>query len=366
MKKVLRGYLVLILIVFMALESKAQTDENHSLKYNKEFSGTGPKVYILPPPKTEKELLQDQYTDKKTEQTDLLQLFQKLELSSRLKKIDNGLIPHNLQDSSRMNREAQLVAIINYYKQRSLVDSVLAWQNHLGVFKVLNNEIDEARNLFKDVLYKYQLSENSKNEEILLKNLAILEEQSGNYIASLTYYDKLIVLAKDKKNMKDEGLINLSIALIEAKLGNYSAAHNLVIKRSFPLLQKTKYYPDVVTALNTLASIKESEQKFIEAKWIYLQAIDVATIHKDEKGLATSLYNLAKLKTHIGDDNLAIVDYKSAKDLASKNNMAGLLIEIEDGLGDAYLSSGDYKGAILALNSYNILKTEFINKQSIM
>src|SRR5690606_39753753 len=91
--------------------------------------------------------------------------------------------------------------------------------------------------------------------------------------------------------------------------------------------------------------IKESEEKLIEAKWIYLQAIDVATIHKDERGLAVSLYNLAELKTMIGDASLAIADYKRARDLASRNKMNALLVEIEDGLGDAYLDSGDYKEA---------------------
>ena len=366
MKNVFRVYFLLILILLMGFETKAQTDQRYHLKYNKEFSGIGPKVYILPPPKTEKELILDQYSDKKTEQVDFLQLLQKIELSDRLQKIDNGFMPRNQVDSKKINKEDRLVSTINYYKQRNRIDSVLAWQNQLGIFRLVNSEIEEARNLFKEVLFKYKLAEDLDNEKVLLHNLAILEEQSGNYIASLSYYDQLIVLAKKTKNIKEEGLINLSIALIEAKLGNYLSAHNLVTKKSFPLLQRTKYYPDVVIALNILGSIKESEQKFIEAKWIYLQAVDVATSHKDEKGLATSLYNLAKLKTHIGDGNLAIVDYKSAKELAKRNKMAGLLIEIEDGLGDAYLSSGDYKGAMLALNSYNILKTEFMNKQSIM
>src|SRR5690606_19685997 len=123
------------------------------------------------------------------------------------------------------------------------------------------------------------------NQQVLLINLAILEDQAENYLVSLKYYDQLISLAKRSRNIHNEGLLSLAVALIESKLGNYSAAHNLVIKKSFPLLQKSKYFPDVVNALNTLAAIKESEAKLTEAKWIYLQAIDVATIYKDEEGL---------------------------------------------------------------------------------
>src|SRR5690606_19614233 len=126
-------------------------------------------------------------------------------------------------------------------------------------------------------------------------------------------------------------------------------------KKSFPMLRKGKNFTDVVKALNTLANIKESEDKPIEAKWIYLQAIDVATIHNDERGLAQSLYNLAELKVKIGDGSLAISDYKSAKALAKKHNMTALLVGIEDGLGDAYLYIGNYSEAALALNSYYIL-----------
>jgi len=358
--------LLLLLTAFFTAESQAQTNINHSVKYNKSFSGTGPKVYILPPPRTEKEVLLDQYSNKKKDQAELLKLMNLLDLSNRLKKTDNGKLPGSLVSSEEDGKESQLIAAINYYKQMNLGDSVLAWQNQLGIFKLLKGEIDESRKLFKEVLNKYQLAADLNNQQALLQNLAILEEQSENYVASLGYYDRLIILAKNSKNIQDEGLINLSIATIESKLGNYSAAHNLVIKKSFPLLQKFKYFPDVVNALNTLAAIKESEGKLIEAKWIYLQAIDVATIHKAEKGLAMSFYNLAKLKTQIGDATLAIADYKAARDLAAKNKMNGLLVEIEDGLGDAYLNSGNYAEAALALNAYNILKVEFINKQSLM
>jgi len=367
MKKVFR--ICPLLFLFSSLwvvNAQAQTHAKHPAKYNKEFSGIGPEVYILPPPRTKEEILQDQYSTKKTEQVTLIQLIDKLELSDRLKRINNEALPLSLMDSTNMDREAQIKAAISYYEQSNQYDFVLAWKNNLGTYKLLNGDLDEARQLFISSLNIYKLNNDVDNQQIVLQNLAILEEQSGNFLRSLEYYDELLAIAKKTKNIQREGLLNLSVALLQAKLGNYSVAHNLIIKRSFPLLQKAKYFADVVNALNTLAAIKESEEKFTEAKWIYLQAIDVATIYKDERGLAQSLFNVAQLKTRIGDSTLAISDYKSAKDLAIKYGMNALLVEIEDSLGNVYLDSGNYTEAALALSSYNTLKSEFINKQILL
>lgn len=368
MKRVFQVCPILLCILFSLWTNgaQAQTNVKNPIKYSKDFSGIGPQVYILPPPKTQEEILQDQYSAKRTEQTTLIQLIDRLELSDKLRRIDIENLPIGLADSIHIGKEAQIKYAIKYYEQTDEYDSVLAWKNNLGTFKLLDGKLDEARNLFIESLNIYKLHNDLINQQAVLQNLAILEEQSGNFSTSLGYYDELLELAKKSKDIQREGLLNLSVALLQAKLGNYSAAHNLIIKKSFPLLQRAKQFPDVVNALNTLAAIKESEEKYTEAKWIYLQAIDVATIYKDEMGLAQSLFNVARLKTHIGDSILAIPDYKLARDLAIKYSMNTLLVEIEDSLGDVYLNSGNYTEAALALSSYNTLKSEFINKQILL
>ena len=359
--------LALLLFLLSSFESKGQTESDQPSKYNEQFTGIGPKVYILPPPKTEIEIIQGQYSDKKKEQSELLSLINRLQLFDKLKKIDNGKLPGKItKDTSFVSREEQVSAAINYYQQANKLDSVWAWQNHLGIIKLLKGDHAGARELFAKVLKEYQYLRNESKNLAILNNLAILESNDKKFEASLEYYDQLIEVAKTNRDVLAEGLYTLSVANIEAQLGNYRAAHNLVLTRSFPLLQKAKSYPNIVNALNTLALSKENEEKFVEAKWIYLQAADVATIHKDERGLAESLFKIAELKNKIGDGALAIGDYKRAKELASKYGMDALLIEIEDGIGDAYLNMGKYNEAALALNSYNILKVEFINKQILM
>src|SRR5690606_14869147 len=118
MIKVFRNYFLLSVVVgCMAANVYGQPKVDHPVKYDKEFSGIGPKVYILPPPKTEEELLQDKYSEKKKTQEQLLHLIGQLELSARLRKTDNGKLPSNLIDSNKTDKELQVLAAINYYKQ---------------------------------------------------------------------------------------------------------------------------------------------------------------------------------------------------------------------------------------------------------
>src|SRR5690606_18057573 len=137
MRKVFRNcFLLSVLAAFIVGNVYGQSEVNHPIKYDTEFSGIGPKVYILPPPKTEEEILQDKYSEKKKDQEQLLHLINQLELSAQLKRTDNGNIPFALVDSA--SKETQTVAVINYYRQMNRRDSVLAWQNYLGSLMLLN------------------------------------------------------------------------------------------------------------------------------------------------------------------------------------------------------------------------------------
>lgn len=364
MKKVFGNcYLLLLLIALWPKPSAAAHPADSTIKYNENFAGVGPQVYILPPPKSDEEVLQDRYIDKKNGQLELDRLISQQELLKSLRFIDHGRLPFSAALAAENDKEKQAQAAVHFYTQQNRIDSAMAWKNHLACLALIKDDKTAARALFTEVYAHFGQTGDREKELALLNNMAVLEERSENYAKALTYYDDLLKQARKTKNLQEEGLLSLSVARIESKLGNFSAAHNLVIKKSFPLLQKTKHYPDVVNALNILAAIKESENKPTEAKWIYLQAIDVANIHRDERGLARSLYNVAELKNRIGDGALSIADYELAKEYASKHNMQSLLVEIEDGLGDAYLQSGNYAEAAMALNSYNILKGEFISKQ---
>jgi len=335
------------------------SDDPH--KYKSNFDGIGPSVYILPPPKTEEELVTEQYAIKKQNQHQIDSLLTNLNFKKELKKIHTS--PSFLKDSLRSaNEEAQLIALLDHYKNEINESYYADWQNNLAIFYLLAGETNKASVLLLESLKTKERLGSIEDQLLVLNNLALLEIKAGNNIQALSLYDQLLEQAKKTRNINNQAKVYVAIAKLEARSGNFSTAHNLIIKNCMPLLQKSKNYSGIVIALNDLASFKEMQEKDTEAKWIYLQAVDVARTHNDEKGLAISFYNLAQLKNRIGDENLSIADFKASKDLAIKNEMEDLLVEIHDGLGDAYLKLNEYKAAALALNEYQSLKTNLLNQ----
>ncbi len=355
--------------VMSSLASFAQDHEDNSqsveipVKYNDSFEGIGPKVYLLPPPKTASELLAEKYVIKKQNQHQLDSLLSKLNLKKELKRIQNTAPNSSSKDLLTIEQEEkQLIEIINHHKKEDNVNYISNSQNDLAIFYFISGKFDKATILFLESLKIKQQLGLIEDQFVILANLALLESEVGNNVNALALYDQLLEEAKKTKNINNQAKSYLAMAKLEAKSGDFISAHNLIIKKSVPLLHRSKNYSGVVIALNELASFKEMQENDIEAKWIYLQAIDVAKIHNDELGLAISLFNLAQLKNRIGDDSLAIMDYLTSKELAIKNKMEDLLVEIQDGLGDAYLKLNDYKGALLALNEYQSLKTNLLNQ----
>lgn len=367
--KTFRRVLLLICAIFaLPVLVFAQTKENrfevknNPKKYDLHFEGIGPKVYIIPPPKTEKEVITDRYALKKKEHSQVESLLLKLSFNKQLKKFET-VVPGDLTDSLKnKNEEQQLIAGIDYYTKEGNKAQLALWQNNLAVLYITSEKYEQACALLVEASENQEQFGTIEDQFTVLNNLTQLELTAENSIKALSLYDKLLARAKNTKDTNYQTLSYIAIAKLEAQLGNFTEAHNSIIKKSMPLLQKTKNYLRIVTALNYLASFKELQKQETEAKWIYLQAVDVAKNNKDENGLAISFFNLAQLKSRIGEANLAIADYKSAKEIAVKNQMDSLLIVINDGMGDAYLKLNDFKAATLLLNEYQLSKLNLLNQ----
>src|SRR5690606_24361995 len=127
---------LVIITAFWVVQCQAQTSAGKPIKYYKEFTGIGPKVYILPPPKTEKEKMEEQYLVKKKEQGELVELMNQFKLANKLKRLDNGILPAVAGRGNSESKEEQIVIAINYYKQQFQLDSARAWKNYLGTFNL--------------------------------------------------------------------------------------------------------------------------------------------------------------------------------------------------------------------------------------
>lgn len=352
-------YILSFLVLCTPLFAQTNSDYLDPSKYNSDFKGIGPSVYILPPPKTEKQLLTERYETKKQNNTRIDSLLEKLTFLQEIKTIPTVFaIEHSLAKSE----EEMLIEAVDYFTKKEDQGSLADWQNNLAVYYIKNERFKEAHSLLLSSLAKQLLIGTEANKQIVLQNLAMLEIKNDDMIATFALFDQFLSDALKTKNVHQQIIAYLSLARLEAKVGEFTRAHNLIIKKGIPLLQKRKDYRRIVLALNDLALIKEIQEENTEAKWIYLQAIDVASKNEDETGLAISYFNLAKIKHKIGDEKLAISDYKEAKRLATENNMKYLLIAINDKLGDAYLKLNDLKTATALLNEYHVLKTSLLNQ----
>lgn len=347
------------LVLCTPLFAQTNSDYHDPIEYNSSFNGIGPKVYILPPPKTEKQELTERYETKKINNTRIDSLLEKLNFLKKIKKIPT---PFTIENSLANNEEDILIEGIEYFRKNDEQNTLADWQNNLGVYYIKKERIQEARTLLLASFEKQKLLNADDEKQIVLQNLALLEMKNNNAIAAFALYDQFLSDAIKTRNVNQQIIAYLSLAQLEAKVGDFIRAHNLIIKKGIPLLQRNKDYSRIVLALNDLAGFKEIQEENTEAKWIYLQAIEVASKNEDETGLALSYFNLAKLKHKIGDEKLAISDYNEAKKLATKNSMKCLLIAINDKLGDAYLKLNDLKTATALLNEYQTLKISLLNQ----
>ena len=356
------AFCVVPVLVFAQKKDHQDQVKNNPSKYNRYFDGIGPKVFLTPPPKTEKQIITDRYILKRKEHPQVESLLLKINFDKDLKRFEI-IIPVELANSLIINNEEQkLIAGIHYYKKKDNKTQLSRWQNNLAILYITLEKYEQASALLIDASENQEQFGSIEDQFAILNNFTQLELNAANIIKALSLYDKLLLRAKKSKNNNYQALSYIEIAKLQAPLGNFSEAHNLIIKKTMPLLQRSKNYSTIVKALNYLGSFKELQKQETEAKWIYLQAVDVAKNNNDEDGLAISFFNLAQIKHKAGDDALAIADYKSAKEIAVKNNMDNLLIAINDGMGDAYLKLNDFKAATLVLNEYQILKLNLLKR----
>lgn len=102
--------------------------------------------------------------------------------------------------------------------------------------------------------------------------------------------------------------------------GSLKAAEEMLLKKSIPL--SIRYGTDRTNynCFMALAQCYVDQKKYTQAKWYFIQSNISAKKAKYGRGEVLSLMQLAKLKKVIGDDRLALEDFKEAEKLAIKIN----------------------------------------------
>lgn len=325
-------------------------------KYNPAFAGIGPKVYVLPPPRTKEEELVDFYKEKKgfydsiARQLDFQSAVDDYKFTTNASFLRKNYNPFPTSDqdwnalmtkTEQSNNNALVAGLANEYAysllQKGDINKTLA---------VLTRGLNAAQ------------ARGSGEKMALEHNLANAYLLSGNLNEASRMQESFLKKAVDNRESIDQANTLVRIALVQAYTKSYKAAENTIIRKAIPIYNKTKNHAGKVFALLSLSRIYQLQNKHTEAQWFLIQARDLANSRNLEKDLPEIEFMLAYSKYVQENYKVAVAEFEKARTLAENENNKVLKLAIHDKLGDIYLRLGNFKEAEKELASYWQLRRE--------
>src|SRR5690606_33852968 len=364
--RVKRFMLLGVGIVF-ALLSKAQ-DKGKVLdpsgyinKYDVNFNGIGPQVYVLPAPRTREELLTDSYKEK-------IRFEDSIERALDLQRVVEEFKP----TSSVSNIQYLISPLPKDGSQwEKLIADELKRENYVGGYGLLHvyadmmlkaGDISNALTLLQRALQHAQKTPNSMDVATIQYNLANLFLFERNIQQAGFFQEAFYQSALTQKSIVEQANSLTKIALIQAYDKDYRSAENNIIRNEIPFLNKTKAYECKVIARQTLARIYQLQNKHTEAQWFLIQARDLANSKNFHSELAEIEYMLAFSKFAQKNYRIASKEFQQAEKLAEEEDNKLLQLAIVDKLGQIYMDEKDLNKAEDALNSYHDLRSVLFSK----
>lgn len=232
----------------------------------------------------------------------------------------------------------------------------------LGIKAAVKGDLDKAQLLLKEALY---INEEIKNKPAVLKNylsLARIYHFKKAFEDAKMYNEYILRLAS-------AGADNSYLAIAYANLieictiqQRYKEAESMVMTKALPLnYYKLKSKAGTIKCYDQLAAIYQAQKRLSEAKWFYIQANMLARKTNDTQEIVNSLVNLAKVKTLIGDYQLALSDFGEAETLSRINNFGYKMVEIKNEQSKVYNMMGNTGAAHSAMSEYTTLKKAFLS-----
>ena len=328
-------------------------------KYDSTFSGIGPEVYFLPPPKTEAELLDDRYAEKEVDSALVEEYVKRMQYYHRLEMTGNGDVAVKyvpIRESQASSIEGKLLLAADYNIARNNLNALADIHNRLAMEYVALGTVDYAVEFFEKAIQAKRNVNNMADWETITQNLAVAYEYLGQLDKAYELRQQLYERAVKNRNNRDQANTLLELALIKAKKGGWSEAERDIIRKAVPLFRRIRDEAGRASAYSTLAAIYTLQHKYPEAQWFLVQAKTIVDREGIREQLPEIIFHLAETKKFAGNPSVAIEEYKMASDLARKDHRIGMQLAIQDALGNLYHEAGDYDGAALALNQYDMLK----------
>lgn len=333
-------------------------------KYDTTFNGIGPEVYFLPPPPSEKELLDQQYEEKQHETIAIPKMITKMEVLADLKSIGDLNRDPRLLTGANQSIEGWLLMELERATQNNDISRMAHVQNMLGREYFRLGALKEAFHFFEKALaLKSELGAQA-DMMALNYNLATLYHYNEDLTTAQAYYETTLQQARRQNDRTKQAEAMMRLALIKAKQGHYDEAEQDLIRTVIPMfrnLRNTAGDNGRITAYSVLANVYRLQNRFPEAQWFMLQAKEIADEKRLDQHMPMILFALAEIKKSSGNKIVAINEYKMAEELAGEQtDFLAMRLAIQDALGDIYHENGNFKEALEALNRYDSLKEQLI------
>ncbi|MBE8722880.1 tetratricopeptide repeat protein [Sphingobacterium pedocola] len=326
-------------------------------KYNTSFAGIGPKVYVLPAPRTKEEMLRDTFA----------------EILSFQDSIQQAIIYQRLvSDFKSTNNEGLVKTIVNPLPQDELtwntvIERNIQQENYGIAYGLLNEyanqslsieQINRAISLLESALQHANKQQNIHDRGIIQSNLSSLLIYSKKFIEAGNYEEAYYQQAVKDKSIVEQAESLVKIAKIQAQDKDFKSAENTIIRKAIPLFNRSKHYEGKILAWQELASIYQMQNKHTEAQWFLIQARDLAETKKFPNELAEIEYMLASSKFIQKNYSVAKKELDRANNLARKENNKLLQLAIVEKLGRINMIQHNTDDAAENLEHYWALRAE--------
>jgi len=270
--------------------------------------------------------------------------------------IYNGSLLSNL-----LSADDQLLLLYRNLGDRQAEAGILS---SLGTKAAVDGNMDKALMFFHDAL---KINSELVNKPAMVKNyfsLARIYKYRGDLPQALKYNELIMAESLLSRNNRQLGEVYLNLASIWTSQKRYKDAENIIMNKALPLFAyKIHDKIGLMKSYDQLAEIFHLQRRFSEAKWFYIQSNMVARKLNNSSGIVNSLVSLGHVKMSIGDNQLALRDFREAEKLSISNKYNFKLAEIKGDLSRVYTAMGNNIAANSALSEFTVLKEAILNSK---
>lgn len=318
----------------------------------------GPPELVLPPPIDSailRKLLIAQRLEKKdTEQVDFKNRQDVLILNALLLQTEIAVQPN-------AGLIGTLEPVLTQYISAGDLKGQALIYNTYAVYYGRFGQRDKAIYYFSEALKIKEIVKDNNGIAQIAENLAAIYKMEGEYDLAIKFAEYFAAANINMKKTAIAAQTYLDIASLKFKQGKYKESENYILKKAFPIFQRTGNKVGRMNCFQSLAELYFDEERYSEAKWFYIQSQIMAQKLFDNHAMITSLTGLGKVKTALGEYDDALIDYRNAEQLALQNNYLTKLVEINADLGEMYSQAGNYPAAGAALDKYSRFRENWIN-----